>query len=125
LAVFLRKLELDLDQAFLLHRAIDPRFFTTEYLRGLVDLHLGRMRPERLYNQIAEVLCAHVRGTRESEQRSHARIASIKSLADYPSPTSSGLLRELSRWSLFALRKLEPAFIRRLARSVLRESRAA
>ncbi len=125
LAAFLRKIDLDQPEAFLVRRIHDARYFTIDYLRGLLDLHLGRTKGSRLHNAISDVLCRHIRGTKDAEPRSPTRMASIESLIDYPSANSWFMLQELTQFNLFKLRSLEPAAVRRLARSMRKQYKAA
>jgi hypothetical protein len=122
-ASFLRSLDLPEDEAFLLFQLKDPSHLSPGYLGALIDLHLGRGRVDEVRAAVVAVLCHHIRSTRDPLPAAPERLASIRSLARYPSPAGAYLLQEMSKTWFGPFGGTEPRAVRKLARSVAREIR--
>jgi hypothetical protein len=109
----------------MLYQIQDPAHLTLDYLRVLIDDHLGAADRGKIRKVVAEMLCNHIVEISARDPVSKERLASIRSLALYPSVRGWTLLQELGRvtWTPFARR--EPGAVRKLARSIMKEYQAA
>ncbi len=120
IAVYLRALDPEAPEAFLLYQFSNLADLTVDYLLAIIDLELGRADPRRLRDAVSGALCRHIRRLGTADPSSPERVESIRSLGRFPSPTANQMLRELMRgaWRPFSNR--EPGVVRRAARAVSR-----
>lgn len=124
-ANFLRGLDLPDPGAFLLYQLKDTHFLTADYLLSLMDEHLGRASVREVGETVAEVLCRHIRGTRDSDPLARERLDSIRSLARFPAQAGREMLQELQERKWAGLIAREPRAVRRLARSISKHYKRA
>ncbi len=124
-ATFLRALDLPEEENFLLFHFNEFSLMTEAYLRGLIDLHFKRCTREDLYGAVSEVLCRHILAMRQRNPQDRARLDSIRHLARFPSARGWHLLQEIAKAGFGPFGGKEPASVRRLARTVSRDYKAA
>jgi hypothetical protein len=124
-AVFLRALDPEPEEAFLLFQMPDATWLRREYLVRLTDLMLGRIGPELLRDEVCETLCLHIHRMGCQDPQHPTRLESIRNLARYPTARGWQMLRDLARAGFLGLGGSEPLAVRRLARTVARLCDAA
>ncbi len=124
-ATFLQELNLPETEAFLLTTIRPPALLTSEYLMGLIDLHLGRTSSFAMRTPVSEVLCRHITAVGDADPLDRARMESIRLLARYPSTRGEQMLRTLKRFRFGPFGGTQPPPVRKLARSLLKHWKTA